>query len=106
MEQQKDIIQAFNNLGCKCSNNGYHLYDIAKWLREIHMHHIETKPIPFGQDYFKWIFKIGYMDVSNSPNMFRKNNYSIIATKGETYFNSYEEALEAGIWEAYYLLNN
>ena len=37
MEKEPDIIQSFIKLGCKCSNNGYHLYDIQKWLREVKM---------------------------------------------------------------------
>ena len=83
MEQQKDIIQAFNKLGCKCSNNGYHLYDIAKWLREIKNIDVYCTPSEFNRK--QWYFNIA------SHNPIR---------------DSYEKALEAGIWEAYYLINN
>jgi hypothetical protein len=96
MEQQKDIIQAFNKLGCKCSNNGYHLVDIHKWLM-------------FGKNMLIVVYTnaSGYlwerMDVVGGTHR-ADSGYSGPNEGG--CWDSYEEALEAGIWEAYYLINN
>ena len=95
MEKKPDIIQSFIKLGCKCSNNGYHLYDIQKWLREVKGVDIVISPQK-SKEAKKYIVSV---------------NMTFIRSNGKldyTYklFNTYEEALEAGIYEAYYLLNN
>ena len=95
MEQQKDIIQAFIKLGCKCSNNGYHLYDIQNWLSDIKLFHISIYP----KDKDVWNFEI--YDV-NSINKY----WGMVSHYSEMSYKSPDEALEAGIWEAYYLINN
>ena len=87
MEKKPDIIQSFIKLGCKCSNNGYHLYDIQKWLRDNKDIHI----------------------ILNIDLLSRNYNY-IVFSKLEAIkeykLSTYEEALEAGIWESYFILNN
>ena len=90
MSEDKDIIQSFIKLGCKCSNNGYHLYDIQKWLREVKDIHI------YVDFYDKYVFAIKD-SISEAYN--RRGSFKME-------LSTYEEALEAGIWEAYYLLNN
>ena len=90
MSKEKDIIQSFIKLGCKCGNNGYHLYDIQKWLREEKELHITI----FSQSQESWMFRI-----TNPGQTLLQGIY------GED-FEDFEEALEAGIWESYYLLSN
>lgn len=77
---------------------------LQRWLREEHKIHIEIKPVPFGQDYFKWIYKIGLMGISNFENISRKNSYSTLAKQNEKYFDTYEESLEAGLFEVLLLI--
>ena len=90
MEQQKDIIQAFIKLGCKCSNNGYHLYDIAKYLREEKQLHITI----YSQSQESWQYRV------------TKPHQKIVDGLFDEDFEDYEEALEDAIWEVYYLINN
>lgn len=78
--------------------------ELQKWVREIHKIHIEIKPTPFGQENFKWTFKLGLMEISSIPNIMRKNSYSTLAKENESYFDSYEEALEEGLLESLKLL--
>ena len=92
MENKHDIIQPFIKLGCKCSNNGYHLYDIQKWLREERNIHIM---FDVDSNQGKWFFVLS--------NLKRLMVYDNVISD---YFKTYEEALEAGIWEAYFILNN
>jgi hypothetical protein len=90
MEKKPDIIQSFVKLGCKCSNNGYHLYDIQKWLREVKNIHI------YVDFYDKYVFAI------------KKHNEQYYNRYGsfEMDMDTYEEALEAGIWESYFIIAN
>lgn len=90
MEQQKDIIQAFIKLGCKCNNNGYHLYDIAKYLREEKQLHITI----YSQSQESWQYRVT-----------RPHQKIVDGLFGED-FEDYEEALEDAIWAVYYLVNN
>lgn len=94
MEDKPDIIQSFIKLDCKCSNNGYHLYDIQKWLREVKRTHIHIAAL--GENLWSFMFEKLDEDGTtlNGGHLGRIN------------YNTYEKALEAGIWEAYYLLNN
>lgn len=94
MKEEKDIIQAFIKLGCKCSNNGYHLYDIHKWLRES-----KSRFINIDNNASGWFYNI-----YNYYGTFIKDG--IMGPNEGGQWDSYEETLEAGIWEAYYLLNN
>lgn len=100
MSKDKDIIQSFIKLGCKCSNNGYHLYAIQKWLREVKNIHLIVSMHEFPE----WNFGIQYIDSKNNGiinrNMAKQIKWDVFD------YITYEEALEAGIWEAYYLLNN
>jgi len=91
MSKDKDIIQSFIKLGCKCSNNGYYLYDIQKWLRE-------EKCIDILIDASKNNGKSYYFKVRTCLT----SGVEVFGDK----FKTYEEALEAGIWEAYYLITN
>ena len=84
MTEKLDIIQSFIKLGCRCSNNGYHLYDIQKWLREVKDINVYCMPCEY-----------------NIPLW-----YNNIASHNPVFNGTYEEALEAGIWEAYYLITN
>ena len=92
MKEEKDIIQSFIKLGCKCSNNGYHLYDIQKWLREVKSLEVIVKSWIEGKElvYLHSVNKIGI-----PSSYMNKDNHK-----------TYEESLEAGIWEANFILNN
>jgi len=96
MKEELDIIQSFNKIGCKCSNNGYHLYDIQKWLREVKKIYVLVNPV-----YACWNIEILKYDESEDRNF--QVNINGLDFKD---FNIYEEALEAGIWESYYIINN
>jgi len=88
MEKERDIIQSFIKLGCKCSNNGYHLYDIQKWLREVKFINIW---------FHDWVNDFYGFEITDKSGTF----YTCTEP-----FETYEEALEAGIWESYFILNN
>jgi hypothetical protein len=97
-EIKPDIIQSFNKIGCKCSNNGYHLYDIKKWLREERNIHLWV--------YYCMILESNFYQIRHEIS---KNEYHHFTNENDSNKMNeftYEEALEAGIWEAYYLLNN
>ena len=101
-DKKPDIIQSFIKLGCRCSNNGYHLYDIQKWLREVHGIHINiTKVYECSKTPAKFDGWNIYIAGKDFETEFKINSALI-----SEYFDTYEEALEAGIWEAHYLLNN
>jgi len=97
MKEEKDIIQSFVKIGCECSNNGYHLYDIQKWLREVKKIFIQ---IDYNYNENKYDFYTCSDIESKLDCLMEKisNEFKL--------FETYEEALEAGIWEAYYLINN
>ena len=95
MEKEPDIIQSFIKLGCKCGNNGYHLYDIHKWLREKKQTFIEIElyadcelniAIPYIYQF----------------NIYINGNFNV----NREFYETYEDALEVGIWESYFILNN
>jgi len=94
-EIKPDIIQSFINIGCKCSDNGYHLYDIQKWLREVKDIDIVIFPEK-SKEYKKYIISVN--------SKFIRNDYKVNFTY--KLFDKFEEALEAGIWESYYMINN
>jgi len=102
MKEEKDIIQSFIKLGCRCSNNGYHLYDIQKWLREVKNIHIsvfcdyDVVDKSYNTSWNVNVINLSYGDDKEHRVERFIRNYNEI----------YEEALEAGILEAYYLLNN
>lgn len=104
MEKEPDIIQSFIKLGCKCGNNGYHLYDIQKWLREVKK--IYVNPVDYILPYSKIaMYELSFEMYNNAS----KRLNEAIKTKLESkigLYNTYEEALEAGIWESYFLINN
>lgn len=77
---------------------------LQKWIRERHSIHIEIKPIPFGEDGFKWIYEFGLMGISSLDNVSRRNTYSILVSKERVYFDDYEEALDDGLFEALKLI--
>lgn len=95
MKEDKDIIQSFIKLGCKCSNNGYHLYDIQKWLRE-------------ERNWFIGIELQNQKYSFYSRSVINPNKYfgNILESGGKYIHESPEDALEAGVWAAYYILNN
>ena len=94
-ENKPDIIQSFIKIGCKCSNNGYHLYDIQKWLREVKCTYAEIELYADCElnTAIPYIYQFG---------VYINGNYNV----NREFYETYEEALEASIWEAYYLLNN
>lgn len=77
---------------------------LQRWIREKHRIHIEIKPIPFGENGFKWIHELGLMEISSLDNVSSKNTYSILASKEHVYFDDYEEALDDGLFEALKLI--
>lgn len=91
---KKDIIQSFIKLGCKCTNNGYYLYDIQKWLREIHNLYIQ---INLNEDLFggknSKLFYVEIIDIFKQQIVYEKNLEL-----------SYEDALIEAIWNAYDIL--
>ena len=94
MNKEKDIIYEFHKLGCSCTNNGYHLWTIQKWLREIKRTHIHIAAL--GENLWSFMFeKLNEDGTTLNEGHLGRINY-----------NTYEEALEAGIWEAYFILNN
>ena len=95
MGKERDIIQSFIKLGCRCSNNGYHLYDIQKWLREVKQTFIEIELYADCElnIVIPYIYQI---------SLYLNGNYNI----DREFYETYEEALEAGLWKYYYLANN
>lgn len=104
-----DLVQEARTLGCNIMTIDtkeycHYLCDIQRWLRDRHKIHISLTPIPFNQEDFKWVFKIGLMEISSIPNIARKNSYSILTKENEVYYNSYEESLEHGLFEGLKLI--
>ena len=77
---------------------------LQKWIRERYSIHIEIKPIPLGENGFKWIYELGLMEISSLDNVSRRNTYSILTGKEGVYFDDYEEALDDGLFEALKLI--
>lgn len=90
-----DIIQAFNKIGCKCSNNGYYLYDIQKWLIEEKSRFVCVDNNASG---WFWVLYNYYGTFITDFNDEGPND------SGQ--WDTYKEALEAGIWKCYNLIND
>lgn len=87
-----DLIQKAKNLGCIIKNDEYYLWEIQKWLREVHNIHIDIRMIEDEEDYEKitWAFQV------IAKNLFGDVEY------GD--FKTYEEALEEGLYQALLLI--
>jgi len=61
-------------------------------------------PTEWGQEEFRWDFQLGLMSVEpKESKAFRRNNYSLLAKEKDVY-ETYEEALEAGLLEGLKLI--
>ena len=96
MKEEKDIIQSFVKIRCKCTNNGYHLYDIARWLREEKNILLSVYSNASG---YLW----STMDAIGGTD---RDWSEYDGPNDGGCWDAYEEALEAGIWHCYYKLVN
>lgn len=77
---------------------------LQKWLREKHNIHIEINSITtLTNGYYIILRGIGFE--LNLDNDSQGNYYPILENLGYKVFSSYEEALEAGLFEALKLIN-
>lgn len=100
-----DLIQKAKNLGCIIKNDEYYLWEIQKWLREVHnlfikIDFFDDENLELGWDYAIYDLK----------NPFKGNNidenpiveYS--SSGKDRHFKIYEEALEEGLYKALTLI--
>lgn len=83
-----DLIQKACNLGFILKNKEYYLWELQKWLRDIHFIDVEPKAIRFVGDE-----KASYYNNYINGSMIEMKKY-----------NSYEEALEKGLYQALLLI--
>jgi hypothetical protein len=89
-----DLIQKAIKIGFIPKNKEYYLWELQKWLREVHNIHFEIKPI---------------FDVTDNLKPYHINVIKNPSGKGFEYrivgaFNTYEETLEIGLQEALELI--
>lgn len=83
-----DLLQKAIKLGCIIKSEDYYLYDIQRWLREVH--NVQLTIIPVGDVDFSlkyWHYSILGLNCNEGKNNVNR-------------FFTYEQALEEGLKEA------
>ena len=96
-----DLIQKAKNLGCIIKNDEYYLWEIQKWLREVHSIEISVRAIKWENTELKTGLVLDSYEYEMYP---LKKPYYIYHKVPE--FKTYELALEEALQEALKLIKD